>query len=122
MYYTPDIIMQRLSTEDKKAYARIYAPKTVAVPPQDSRRAMCVLSNGEIRVYGETDKTAIHSDENTYRSVYISSLDGGLSWKEHEASPNDIGACVYVPWTGKYSYFGSGCRSRYGHFDFGNRS
>ena len=102
MYYTPDIIMQRLSEEDKKAYERIYAPKIVAVPPQDSRRAMCVLSSGEIRVYGETDKTAFHGDESTYRNVYISSLDGGLSWKEHDAEPNDIGPCVYVPWTGKY--------------------
>lgn len=102
MTSTANIIAQRIGKVEKLAYERIFSPKIVAIPPEDSRRAICVLADGEIRVYGATDKTVLHGTLDTYRPVYISSKDGGLSWKEYDAQPNDIGACVYVPWTKKY--------------------
>lgn len=96
-----DAIASRLGKREIAAYDRIFAPKTVAAPPSDAKYDICVTADGEIRVYGEVDLTlpAVHGSG---RRVYLSSLDGGLSWSEHDAEPNDIGACIYVPWTGKY--------------------
>ncbi len=103
MYNYTDNIAKRLGEREKKMYSRIYAPVVVATPPQDTRNSICVCADGEIRVYGEKDKTVLlGGSPDTYRPVYLSSRDGGLTWAEYDASHNDIGSCVYVPWTGKY--------------------
>lgn len=102
MYCSADAIAKRLGKQEENAYSRIFEPTIVAIPPADSRCAMCVLNDGEIRVYGFADKTDIYETEGTYRPVYLSSKDGGLSWKEYDCSSKDIGACVYVPWVNKY--------------------
>ena len=94
-------ISSRLGSREREEYGRIFAPKTVAVPPGDAKFDTCITADGEIRAYGWADLTEAGRHESG-RRVYISSLDGGLSWAQYDAHPNDIGACVYVPWTGKY--------------------
>ncbi|MBO7148785.1 MAG: exo-alpha-sialidase [Clostridia bacterium] len=94
-------IASLMSEADKNEYKRIFEPRVVAVPPADSRRDVCVCADGEIRAYGARDKKVPFIDESGVRT-YIASRDGGLSWKEYVADPDDIGACVKIPWTGRY--------------------
>ena len=94
-------IASLMSEADKDEYRRIYAPRVVAVPPADSRRDICVCEDGEIRAYGVRNKKNPFDEESGER-MYIYSRDGGLTWKAHKAEAGDIGACVKIPWTGKY--------------------
>lgn len=96
-----EAIGSRLGERERAEYGRIFAPRIVAVPPSDSKFDICVTADGEIRAYGWADRDVPGKLESG-RKVYLSSVDGGLTWAQHDAHPNDIGACVYVPWTGKY--------------------
>ena len=67
------LIEKRMSEEDKKQLKEIFAPRAVAVQPEDSRKGLCVMPDGEIRHYGSRDK------KNTFDEglpCYISSADG----------------------------------------------
>ncbi len=75
-------IAARLTPDEKDALQRIYAPTVVGVHPQDTRCGLCVMPDGEIRHYGFRDKTFNKDDTHP---VYLSSKDGGLSWKMVES-------------------------------------
>ena len=93
------LIEKRMSEEDKKQLKEIFAPRAVAVQPEDSRKGLCVMPDGEIRHYGSRDK------KNTFDEglpCYISSADGGLTWKYHEAAEECMGSCAYFESYGIY--------------------
>ena len=92
-------IEQQMSDQDKRLLSKIYAPVTVAVPPEDARRGLCVTPDGELRHYGERDKTSPFLPG---RPCYLSSRDGGLSWKYHEANEGCLGSAAYFPTLGRY--------------------
>ncbi len=103
-----DLLEQHLSDEDKQRLRAIYAPTVVCVQPDDARRGMCVMPDGEIRAYGKTAED---------RAVYYSSRNCGLDWTPVEL-PEDVapvinfaklypgrvvmGASSRVPWSGRY--------------------
>ncbi len=101
-YYIQSMI-DRLNAEDTALLKRIYAPQVVAVPPSDAASSMCVTPEGEIRIYGQTDRK--EPDEHG-TAVYVSSTDCGLSWKLHLAPEGRfLGAAGYNPGTGRYISF-----------------
>ena len=59
-----------LSDKDRERLKKIYAPTVVCVQPDDARRGMCVMPDGEIRSYGITDKRHVWDGG---RYVYLSS-------------------------------------------------
>ena len=63
----------RLSPEEEIFLRGIYSPVVVGVPLSDARKDLCVMRDGEIRAYGPMD------------SLYLSSVDCGLTWKKHIA-------------------------------------
>ena len=65
-------LAQSMSPEEQQRLHSVYAPRVVAVPPSNAWMDMCMMPDGEIRCYGH------HEEER----VYLSSRDGGLSWKE----------------------------------------
>lgn len=97
--YEIERIESLLSEEDKEALKKIYAPVIVGVQPEDSRRGICVMPDGEIRHYGGCDKKDFN-DRGT--PCYIASRDGGLSWKKHYAVPGSMGAAYRLPWRDRY--------------------
>lgn len=99
MKYLQNMI-DRLSEEDKEFLKGIYEPKVVVIPPADASRGLCVSPDGEIRIYGYTNKCEPWDDGET---VYISSHDCGLSWKMHRPGSNKtLGAAAYNPESGRY--------------------
>ncbi len=101
MYSYIEKIASLMSEEDRREYDRIWAPRVVTVSPYYARRNMCVMPDGELRLYGICDKTDIRV-EDSGRRIYMASRDGGLSWKRHECHPDAMGESVRVPWTGEY--------------------
>ncbi len=89
-----DVIESRLSDEDKERLQSMYTPTVVATPMADARRHVCVLRDGEIRSYGEIGGDHVAHRKGAY--VYLSSVDGGLSWKQHQAK-GKMHACTYIP-------------------------
>ena len=81
---------QRLTPEQIARLDRIYEPAVVGVPLADSRRALCVLADGEIRAYGNAPDGAPGEKE------YLASRDGGISWERHAAT-GAVHACSYLP-------------------------
>lgn len=69
-----------LSEADRRELGRIHAPTVVAVPPMDTRCSICVMPNGEIRIYGVRDKRAF---DDFSHPVYLASRDCGLSFKQY---------------------------------------
>lgn len=92
-------IKERMSDEDRELLKRIYAPTVVGVQPSDSRNGICIMPDGEIRHYGEREKE--HPWVNG-EMCYISSVDGGLTWKYHECDSDVMGQAEYFPEVGKY--------------------
>ncbi|NLE12081.1 MAG: exo-alpha-sialidase [Clostridiales bacterium] len=91
-----------LSPQDEQLLKEIYAPQIVAVQPEDSRRSICVMPDGELRVYGHENQTQPYR-HSSGRPVYISSRDCGLSWKKHLIEGGGVlGAAVRNPRTGGY--------------------
>ncbi len=97
-----DIIEKNLTEEDKYNLKAIYEPTVVAVPVGDACQNLCVTKDGEIRVYGkegEFNQWGAHGD----KTVYISSFDGGLSWKKHYVKDLlSIGCAGFSRETGRY--------------------
>lgn len=88
-----------LSAEDETFLKSIYEPTVVSVPPCDACRNMCVLPDGEIRIYGMTNKK---EPDDKGILVYSSSRDCGLSWKTHLMTEGALGSAVRNPDTGRY--------------------
>jgi len=87
-----------LDGEDRARLKAIYAPKTVLTPPEDSRRSICVMADGELRTYGRVEPTA----ENPKGvSAYYASRDCGLSWKLHYNHGAMLSA-TWFPKAGRY--------------------
>jgi len=68
-----------------QALRRIDAPRVVGVPPENACRGLMVMPDGEIRHYGSRHDPG--SKRGPGRPVYISSRDGGLSWREIPVDP-----------------------------------
>lgn len=77
-----DIIEKNLTEEDKINLKAIYEPTVVAVPFGDACQNLVCTNEGEIRVYGK-EGPFNHWGAQGDKTVYISSFDGGLSWKKH---------------------------------------
>lgn len=90
---------QRLTPEDRERLGAIYAPVVVGVPPEDARRSLCVMPDGELRVYGHELGREFPQRG---RRIFTASRDGGLSWKTHYAADDALGPAVRSPWTGRY--------------------
>ncbi len=103
-----ELLEQRLSEEDKQRLRKIYAPTVVCVSPDDARRGMCVMPDGEIRFYGRVGEK---------HAVYFSSRNCGLDWTPVDLSEDVapvinyaklypgrviMGASSRVPWSGRY--------------------
>ncbi len=87
-------------TEDEKAFLKgIYSPYVVATPPSNACANMSVTADGEIRICGAIDK---HEPEDIGTPVYISSKDGGLSWKMHFLPEGAIGCAGVNRSTGRH--------------------
>ncbi len=96
-----DAIRNRMTAEDLRFYGDIWEPTEVAVPPADAWSNLCVTPGGELRIYGDYRKESVF--QRNCRKCYLSSLDGGLSWKLHFSEKRFVlGASVPVPHLGKY--------------------
>ncbi|MBQ9783507.1 MAG: exo-alpha-sialidase [Clostridia bacterium] len=93
-----DRMWERMSADEQDMLKRIYAPTVVAVPLADARRDICVLPDGEIRSY---EVTETQPGEEPPRQRYLSSTDGGLSWKVRYAR-GSMGPCTYIERAGIY--------------------
>ena len=107
-------IQENLTESDRRRLARIFAPTIVATQPDDSRRGLCVMPDGEIRYYGIEGKT--HCWHKDGISVYLASRNG-LDWSRHEGPEGSapvnscgmvqtgtiaMGAAARAPWSGRY--------------------
>lgn len=88
-----------LSESDRERLLAVHAPRTVAIPPEDSRRAVVVMPDGEIRAYGVTGKTEPFG---TGRQVYLSSGNCGLDWRLVTPDGRTMGAATYLPWCARW--------------------
>ncbi|MBR4218795.1 MAG: exo-alpha-sialidase [Bacteroidales bacterium] len=86
-------LQNRLSEDETQMLRAIYAPTVVGVPPSDARADMCVMPDGEIRVYGARYRTP---EQPKGIPVYIASTDGGLSWKQY-FHKGVMGSATYFP-------------------------
>lgn len=71
-----------LSEDDAQRLKEIYEPTVVGVQPEDSRKSMCVMPDGEIRTYGYVKQSTI-AGENVFSDptavkCYLSSRNCGL--------------------------------------------
>lgn len=91
-----------LSAADERRLKAIYAPKVVGVQPEDTRRGICVMPDGEIRSYGIAEKKNVFRNDEA-KVVYLSSRNCGLDWKLcYSQSDAVMGACVQSHLSGKY--------------------
>ena len=98
MYEYIDRMEAGMTEGERDALRRIYEPTVVCIPPADSRRDLCVMKNGELRAY----EAFYGSEERVRRPLaYLSSVDGGISWKRHDAC-GMMRAATYVERAGMY--------------------
>lgn len=111
--------MQKLlSSKDIERLKRIYAPTVVCVQPDDARRSMCVMPDGEIRSYGIINSLG----DGLVQYGYLSSRNCGLDWERVALDENYVcaintgklasekcvlGASTLAPWSGRYFCFSS---------------
>jgi len=111
------IMESLLSDGEKERLKKIFAPKVICTPPEDARRGMCVMPDGELRYYG-IDEFINHKVGGKY--MYTYSRNCGLDWY-HEELPEGsaavinygkmfegkpiMGASVCAPWSGRYIAF-----------------
>ncbi len=94
-------IKTRMSREDVRFYSDIWEPVEVAVPDADAWNNLCVMPDGEIRMYGVYRQESVF--QRNPRRCYIASKDGGLSWKRHMVEGKyTLGKSTYVPYLEKY--------------------
>ncbi|MBQ6179521.1 MAG: hypothetical protein IJK32_08400, partial [Bacteroidales bacterium] len=86
-------IEDRMSDDEIEMLKAIYAPTIVATPLEDARRSVCVMPDGEIRCYGSVQRTETSPKG---KAAYLSSIDGGLTWKLYYSRGN-MGAATYIP-------------------------
>ena len=80
---------ERLTPEQKHMLQSIHEPVEVLVPPSDARHNLCVLSDGEIRCYGEGN------------APYYSSTSCGIDWQKHYWK-GCMHSCTWIPEFGIY--------------------
>lgn len=95
----PEILENTLTADDRKRLSGIYYPKVVGVQPEDTRRGLVVMPDGEIRSYGVCDKKTVFDRG---RKCYISSRNCGLDWSFHYTPDTALGAAAYLPWSKKW--------------------
>ena len=88
-----------LTSDDRKRLSEIFAPTVVGVQPEDSRRGLVVMPDGELRSYGVYGKKTPFDQG---KKCYISSRNCGLDWSFHYAPDTVLGAAAYLPWSGKW--------------------
>ncbi|MCR5262397.1 MAG: glycoside hydrolase [Clostridiales bacterium] len=86
---------------DAERLKAIYEPTVVGVMPEDARRGLCVMPDGEIRSYGVCGKKSIWDYEGA-KACYVSSRSGGLDWRFRYAVPGSMGAAALDPGTGRW--------------------
>ena len=96
-----EAMQERLSCEEAQRLQAVYAPQVVGVPSSNTWMDMCAMPDGEIRHYGHRDG----------KRIYISSRDGGFTWKEYGV--DDLHAMcsgLQSPYSGRWilSYFVEG--------------
>ena len=96
-----DIIASLLGAGDTERLKAIYEPTVVGVMPEDARRGLCVMPDGELRSYGVYGKRHLWDSEGA-RACYMSSQNGGLDWRFCFAVPGSMGAAARDPETGRY--------------------
>ena len=89
----------RLSGSDRDRLLAVHAPRTVAIPPEDSRRAVVAMPDGEIRAYGTVGKKDVFD---TGRQVYLASDNCGLDWHLCTPDTRTMGAATYLPWCARW--------------------
>ena len=95
-----ELLNNILTERDREQLSLIYEPTVVAVQPDDTRRDLCVMPDGELRFYGRTAKV---SPSTGSRACYIASRDCGLSWKMYYDDPCAVMRSAYRnPYTGEY--------------------
>ncbi|MBQ3177630.1 MAG: hypothetical protein IJB52_07435, partial [Clostridia bacterium] len=112
--HTVDLLESVLSERDKIRLQSIYAPAVVCVQPDDARRGLYIMPDGEIRSYGVTDKKGPHD---AGRYMYLSSRNCGLDWNRVDLPEGTapvinygkifpgtvvMGAATQAPWSGRY--------------------
>lgn len=91
----------RLSEQEARRLQRVFAPVVVGTHPSDTWANLCVLPDGEIRVYGHDEETRF----------YLSSIDCGFTWKRYDVEDNSLFCSGFVsPHTGRWfnSYYVKG--------------
>lgn len=78
-----------LSEDDERMLRDIYEPTVVCAHPEDTRRSLCVLPDGEIRSYGQR----WNETRSKHERIYLASRDCGLSWKMYY-DHSEMGAAV----------------------------
>ena len=96
----PSIGTAAPDTATLDALRRIVAPRIVGVPPENACRGMMVMPDGEIRHYGF--RVGPDKSSQAVQTVYLSSRDCGLSWREVPVSGPTAGAMVRSPWSGDF--------------------
>ncbi|MBO4220682.1 MAG: exo-alpha-sialidase [Clostridia bacterium] len=94
-------IASLLDGEDRKRLKAIYEPVVIGVMPEDARRGLCVMPDGEIRSYGIYDKIHLWDAEGA-KGCYLSSYNGGLDWRFRTTVPGCLGAASRDPDTGRW--------------------
>ena len=82
-----------MTPEERRRLQAVYEPRVTAVPLSNAWMDLCMMPDGEIRCYGHRGETR----------VYLSSRDGGLSWKEYDV-PDKTRLCAAMrcPWSGRW--------------------
>lgn len=88
-----------LTDADRARLRKIYAPTIIGVPPEDARRSLVVMPDGELRAYGVTDKADVFDNG---RQVYLSSRNCGLDWQFVTLPAPVMGAATRLPWSGRW--------------------
>lgn len=94
-----DVMRSLLTEADAAQLQRIFAPQIMTVPPTDAGKHLCIMPDGEIRLYGFANRFA--PDDEGDR-VYIASTDCGLSWKTHNVPDGALGEATQNPATGRW--------------------
>lgn len=98
---TLQAIERSMTAGEKRRLQGIWAPEIVVTPPSSAWMDLCVLPDGEIRHYGKYKG----------QRIYISSRDGGLSWKTCDVEDmTAMCSALQSPFSGRWiqSYFVEG--------------
>ncbi len=97
------ILENTLSDRDKERLKSIFAPTVVCVPPEDARRHLIVMPDGELRYYGVIGRKTPYDDVAVLTKIYYSSRNCGLDWTFcNTGTSKTFGASVMIPWSGKW--------------------